>query len=730
MGKARSATALAGAALGAALGNLLFEDAVAQTVESAGAGAAAPASAGRQSFDAAFFRDFNPVNVSDVLAHVPGFEVANGEDRRGFGGTAGNVLINGERPSSKTPIIDQLKRIPASAVLRVELIAGSSSDSEVHGQGMLANVILRKATAKDSPTTFVAAVRHIQYNDRVGWTLQASRAVPLGDKAELAWDLQFPNLRGRTVAVEAVRDPSGNLTAQRNQFNQPNNIGVQGTANLKWRPDAADTVHVNLQYAPTWNTLGIDSIEIGPTKALRSALFGRTEYTNNYTGEAGADWERRFSPTLSAKAIGVATISSVDQDDVFNILGSNSALSLTRTQSRTTESGERVGRLAVNWRPQATHALEFGGEGAFNYRDTSLSIFNQTPGGPKVKAALAVASARVEETRAEAFVTDVWRASDRLTVETGFTYETSRIVQTGDEFKERTFGYPKPRVVGTWALEPGSNLRFSLERDVSQLDFAEFASSVNVVDATSIIGNPALEPEKAWKAKLQWDRRFGKRGGLTLTVFHDEIEDVHDFVVRKGADGNPADAYGNIGDGKRTGAELKFATSLDFLGVRNAELRFDGLWQDITATDPLTHEKRDPSVSLERVGSAAGAAVLNAGNKDWAYVVNFRQDVPSMKIAWGGALVQWAGRREYKRTEVVDYDRRDPRLELFVETTRIKPLTIRLFSNNIVSPPEERVRTFYQGDRSSGIVLRTETRKQKGGSEGTRSIAIQIAGKF
>lgn len=679
---------------------------------------------GVQAFDAAFFATYNPVTAADMVARVPGFEVRDGDDRRGFGATAGNILINGERPSSKTIASEQLKRIPAGNVARIELISGSNSAVEVRGQAQLVNIVLKKASSSATPTTYVAALRHIQYSNRLGWALQASKSLALGPDAELAIDVQAPNLRGRGDIFEAVRDASGNLTAYREQFGQPNNIGLQGSANLKWRPDPKDSISVNVQYAPTWNTNNTASIERAANGSLRSVLAGVTDIENNYTGEVGADWEHRFSPAFSAKLIGLATFTNAEQQDVYDIFTAPSSY-LARTQDRTTEGGERVVRLQLTAKPFASHTLDFGGEGAFNYRDTTLDIFTQPRGGVVTRVPLAVSNARVEETRGEIFITDIWTVTEKLTLEPGFNYEFSRITQTGDKMQEREFSYPKPRISATYALDKTNQLRASVTRDVAQLDFAEFSSTVDFVNAASTQGNPDLVPEKAWKARIEWERRFGKRGALTIAAFHDEVEDVHDLVDIAGAD-----AYGNIGDGQRTGLEIKAAIPLSGFGIPNAELRFNGLLQETEVTDPKTGEKRSFSVSTERQGSPSGSPTLNAGNKDWAYVVNFRQELPSLSSSWGAAVVQWSGRSEYKRAETYEYERATPRFDLFAETTRLKPVTLRVYVNNIFSSAEERVRTFYQTDRSTGVVTRTESRKSKGGPEGSRVVGVQVSGRF
>lgn len=670
---------------------------------------------GAQVFEAAFFSKYNPVTAADIVNRVPGFEIDDGEALRGFGATAGNVLVNGERPSSKVLISEQLKRIPAESVIRVELISGSASNVDVRGQTQLVNVVLKRAKQGGSPTTWVADIRDIQYSERIGWGLQLTKTFALAENAELTVDLQAPNLRGRSESFEQVRNASDALTLYRDQFGQPNQIGVQGSGVLKWRPTAQDTLNFNAQVAPTWNTTDLASFSYAPSGALVQALAGRSEYTNNYTAETGADWEHRFSPELSIKGIALATFTGVDQDDVFRIFtptgtAGSGGLFNTQTIGRTTEAGERVARGFLTWRPDGAHTLDFGIEGAFNFRDTTLAIFNNTGAGP-VPQALPVANARVEETRIEPFVTDVWKMSPQLTLETGFIYESSTIKQTGDEQKEREFSYPKPRAILTWQASEGDQIRTSITREVAQLDFAEFATSINVVDSLSIIGNPDLEPEKTWKVRAEWEHKLGPRAAVTLAVFHDKVEDVQDFIPRTVPLGT-FDAPGNIGDGTRTGIEARASVPLSPL-IPNAELRLSGLWQETDVTDPLTGESRRFS-----------------GEKDWNYNVSFRQDLPDLKMAWGASAMGASDKIDYRLLEDISADRPGARLDLFAETTQIAGVTVRVSASNIFHPEEERIRTFYAGSRASGVLLRTETRKQKGGPEGTQVFSLRVSGTF
>ncbi len=65
-----------------------------------------------------------------MIVRLPGFRLDGGDSARGFAGTAGNVLINGERPTTKSENLEGiLKRISATAVERVELIRGGARAS-------------------------------------------------------------------------------------------------------------------------------------------------------------------------------------------------------------------------------------------------------------------------------------------------------------------------------------------------------------------------------------------------------------------------------------------------------------------------------------------------------------------------------------------------------------------------------------------------------------------------
>ncbi len=106
-------------------------------------GAAYAQEAGTAVFTPDFFNQYTPRTALDMVERVPGFSIDGGEDRRGFTGAQGNVLIDGEAPAAKAQEIEAiLARIPASDVERIELVRGASAGS---AQALRVNVVRRGA---------------------------------------------------------------------------------------------------------------------------------------------------------------------------------------------------------------------------------------------------------------------------------------------------------------------------------------------------------------------------------------------------------------------------------------------------------------------------------------------------------------------------------------------------------------------------------------------------------
>src|SRR3954470_13070372 len=118
-------------------------------------------------YDANFFAQYGPRTALDIVQRIPGFtldlgnnQASTGVDVRGFAGTAGNVVFNGARPSSKSETLQAvLARIPASRVKSVQVGAGELYGADYSGKSQVANLILSAEKGIAGNLT-ASAVRH------------------------------------------------------------------------------------------------------------------------------------------------------------------------------------------------------------------------------------------------------------------------------------------------------------------------------------------------------------------------------------------------------------------------------------------------------------------------------------------------------------------------------------------------------------------------------------------
>jgi TonB dependent receptor len=659
-----------------------------------------------QSYAADYFAPFNPVTAEDMIRRLPGFSLDGGDDRRGFAGAAGNVLINGERPSSKTALSEQLSRISARDVLRIDIRVGGGDGTDVSGQTMIADVRLRPREA-GATNTFVAQASRLEPSGSINPLIVLTSGFKMGDvNMNLALQAQ-PARRGRVEFEKETRNAAGALLTEGPEFLQGSYWEYRMSGRASWKSGENDAFNVNLQATPSRDGRHTFSQTFNAAGALTQVDDSKVTGDDAWAAEAGGDWEHRLSPDASFKLIGLASGRHTGSSERYSTTFTAGGFRNTFIE-RAADSGEYVGRGVISWKPLEDHAIDWGGEIAFNYLDSKLDVRVQTPLAT-INATPPVANTRVEEERAEAFISDVWQAGPGLRIEAGVTVETSTITQSGDGAQERDFTYVKPRVGATWSVDNTNQLRFLFERDVSQLDFTEFASVVSLFDGTVDLGNPNLEPERTWRSTLEWERRFGEKGVVTLSAFHDEVEAVQDQIPIAGL----FDAPGNIGDGQRTGMRLDATAPLDMLGLPGGELRLKGMMQESRVTDPVTGESRRFS-----------------DEPDWSYSVDLRQALPDLKLAWGALYERADDVDQYRLRELRNTGWAEANFDLYVETTAFAGLLVRLTVADILLPEEIRQRQFFTPDRGvSALPSSVETRTATGGF-GTRSVAVRVSGRF
>ncbi|MEZ6030613.1 MAG: TonB-dependent receptor [Hyphomonadaceae bacterium] len=659
-----------------------------------------------QSYSQDYFTPFNPVTAEDMIKRVPGFSLNAGEDRRGFAGAAGNVLINGERPSSKTSLSEQLSRISARDVLRIDIYAGGGEGTDVSGQTMVADVRLRPREA-GATNTFVVQASQLDPSGSINPLIVLTSGFKVGDINFNAALQAQPSRRGRIEYQKETRDGAGALVSEGEEFLQGSYWEYKLSGRASWKASENDSFNLNLQATPSRDGRHTFSETYNPSGALTQIDDSKVTGDDAWALEAGGDWEHKLSPDTSFKLIGLASGRHTGSSERYSTQYIAGGFRNTFIE-RAADSGEYVARGVMSWKPVKEHAIDWGGEVAFNYLDSALDIEVQTPLAI-IDATPPIANTRVEETRAEAFISDVWQFAEVLRIEAGLTVETSTIKQTGDGAQERDFTYLKPRLGATWSVDGANQLRFLLERDVSQLDFSEFASAVSLFDGTVDLGNPDLEPERTWRTQLEWEHRFGPKGVVTLSAFHDDVEAVQDQIPIAGLFDGP----GNLGDGQRTGLRLDATAPLDAIGLSGGELRLKGMAQDTRVTDPVTGEKRRFS-----------------DEGDWSYSIDFRQSLPDLKLAWGALYERADEVDQYRLRELRTTGWDEANLDLYVETTAFEGLLVRFTVADIFRPLEVRERRFFTPDRGTAAPPSSIETRAAAGGYGTRSYGIRVSGRF
>ncbi len=667
----------------------------------------ATSSEGVSEYPPEFFASYFPVTALDMVRQVPGFSIDNGDNVRGFGGAAGNVVINDERPSSKSDSLENiLQRISADRVARIDLIRGSSPGIDMRGLSRVVNVILKTdaQTARNSWSYETTVSRRLSViNGEFVRNLTLA-----GADISLGISRQGGPFRGSGIENRVL--PSGVLDERRDEEVKRDFIFWTPTFNLEKKFANDHVLHLSAQALDFKFVRNENSFVERPTASrldfLRFDLSGArvhdksTEFGGDYSFAIGKDWDVKIIGLRNDKtAKGVFSSSSVDAAQ---------SRSASRVSTRNVTS-ETISRAVVDWALSKKHSLQFTAEAALNDLSANLQLESDNGAG-FVPIVLPVSDTRVKERRGEVSASWVYVPNASWTIESGLKYETSRLSQSGDASRTRRFSFPKPSFSASYNMSEKNQLRFSAERTVAQLDFGDFVTSVNLTDDLTDVGNPELEPDRTWTTKAEWERRFAKKGSITISAKREWITQVQGRVPIDDA----FDAPGNLGDASIWQLDFVARLPLDSLGLKNATLDATSFISDSTVTDPVTGLRR----------KLGGRAHRNFG-------FEFRQDVSAKRFAWGWAYKNGVTRRQFRLFESQTGRRAENRgspraFSAFIETTRFAGVTAIFDVRNILNRPTTRSRTLYDGPRSLGVVEAIESQRRKGGLR----YRLQLRGTF
>ena len=636
------------------------------------------ADTGAQLFTPADFARFAPRSALDMVEKLPDFTLITVSDDRGLGQASENILINGERIAGKTnDARTTLSRIAASAVERIELVDGATLG--IPGlTGRVANVIVTSGRIEGQFRWDPQFRRNIEDQLYTG-SVSANGRIGATD-----FTLSLSNangLRRGGVGPEITTDAAGVLLLTRDerasfQVDQPR---LAGSLRREW----GDGSVLNLNLAGELYRFRARFAAVATPNdgtAPYDDLFLSRE--NEWNAEAGGDYAFDLG-TGRLKLIVLQRLEHSPTRNSFTFLDRvPGAVRMGSQLARVADEGESVLRAEYGWGSPGRE-WQVAIEGAYNFLDVATQFGALRTDGSFALAPLPGGDTFVDEWRGETTVTHGWRLGAGLTLQTTLGAEYSKISQLGaDGGLSRSFIRPKGSAALAWVASPRLTVNASVERQVGQLSFFDFATFIDVQNDFVQAANIRLVPEQSWRAEAEAIRSLGVAGSVTLGGYHEWISDIVDRIPLSAT----AEGVGNLPSARRWGVIGRGTLLFDTLGWRGARLNGSAEFRKSRVPDPLNGVARRISGDLRRRWSA-----------------DFRHDIPGSDIAWGGSISEERFGPVFRLDQISDASLTRPITQLFVEHKDVAGLTVRVTLRNLNDTRDDLRRTVYV-DRRDGPI--------------------------
>jgi outer membrane receptor for ferrienterochelin and colicins len=641
------------------------------------------------------FARFGPLNAADMVQQIPGFTISQVSGDRGLGDATQNVLINGQRITSKnTDAQTVLARIPVSTVARLEIVEGATLD--IPGlSGQVLNVVTNAQLGQGSYAW------RPQWRPRIPdhWT---NTEINWSDKlgaGEYSLGFTSQGFRGGGFGNEVLTDASRAITSIRDrEFIAAND---EPRLSATYTRTAGDDAVFNLNTTVNWFRFKNRVLSEYETATADAIMESRRNRNQNLRLEIGSD----YSFALGEGRLKIAGLWRDANGRSRNRFVRDVTVGTDSGQQfrRDTRDGERVLRAEYRWK-QGAGDWQVSAEGAFNFLDAKSQLQALDSNGTFQPVPLPGGAGRIEEKRGQAIASYSRPLARVLSLQASLGGEFSQLSLVGADGQSRQFWRPKGSLALAYKPHSGFDLNLRLQRRVGQLNFEDFLASVDVQNNNNNAGNPSLVPPQSWLMELEANRSLGRTGSVKLKIEAESIADIVDQVPISATE----EAVGNLPSAERFRASLRTGVLLDGLGLRGGR---------VDAT--LVHSSqrlRDPLLGTRRSVSFA---------EPWSWNLEFRHDVPATPWVWGFQS-DHAGR---DRTYRLDYDyyqyRNRPQLILFAEHKSVFGLKVRAMLQNTLGRRERSVEAFY-ADRRDGPVSFYQIRTNEFGL----IYRLQISGTF
>ncbi len=617
-------------------------------------------------YDPDYFKNFQCTTALDIVSHVAGFTFSTGNNVRGFAGAAGNVLIDGQRPASKVGLDVQLNNIAVSQIDHIEVITGGAPGVDMMGYQQIVNVVRKSSDkAHQSIDIYDKAFTDGPNKPAIEYSYSQNN-----NGRSLDVDLQLFEFRDNgTNNTQRYDYYPGQSVPDHTYLNQlAGGSGTQAKVDYT-QPFLGGKLSFNGFYNPIYYTNRI--IYTGATQAYEHVNF------NEFVSEWGVQYERPLTKTLT---LDLNLLQHYDRQNTTDVYTDDTGPS---ANDQLYQPIEHIVAVKLSWQPNAQMTYKLGGESTFNALDNS-TLYTQDNQAQNLPFSLI----RVEEKRAEYFLTGNWQMTPKLSLEASYKIETSTISvpQSG---RAQSFYYPKPEIQIVWSPTKTLKLSWRSERIVGQLNFSDFASSVSL--ATSVVksGNPNIVPQTEWEHSATIDYSFWDKGALSLVLMHEALENTLDEVALVTTDGID-NADGNIGKGRRDSAHIILDLPTDKLMIKDGELKIDYTVRSTEVTDPILGFQRD---------------ITN--QNPWTYVVTFQQHLTPIHSSWGLEVDSLNHYQQFNAQEYYYYKSQDW-LALWFEYKAPKNVTYGAVLQNPMGRHDDYERQEWQGVRGESPLAVTE----------------------
>lgn len=634
-------------------------------------------------FEPSYFERFSPQNALDMLLQIPGLRLQSsngGNSRRGFGQANENVLLNGARLSSKSDSAqDQLRRIPAEKVIRIEILDGSKID--VPGfVGLVANVIVQPGSISGQFRLEGSLRTNGVDPELYGGELSFSGKI---DEFSFVVAVENNNRRFGGLGSSTFKDGLGRLIESRDLKQEGSFDLPRISAFLTYDFLSGTRLNLNGYLGHTF----FKDAEEQEGELSTGVYVLRQNTKRGSTPEYEVSGDINFNIGSSRlKLIGLA---SYDADETISSIFELRPAENRDSGERFIQTGaqkEKIGRAEYNWSMLGAD-WQLSGEAAFNRLERDSQLFKLS--GPSVftEVPFPSGSGNVTEDRYEMIASLNRILTPELVLQASIGGEYSRIRQTGNAANSRSFWRPKGSMSLAWTPSEDFNFSLGVERRVGQLQFGDFLANLELDENNENSGNNQLVPSQTWEIVAEISKTLGEWGTTTLMIEQRYIDDYLDVIPLT----NGQESLGNIEHASRTELEWITTLFLDKIGWTGAKAKVRFEYEEGKIQDPVTGILRDFS-----------------GGRDREFEIDLRHDVQGSNFAYGGNFRYERNRPSFRISQIkVDKDL-PLSLSFFLENKDILGTTVKLELENVLGDTNRKYRTIFDGPRGVSAVLLSE----------------------